>query len=407
MIYRLNIAAFTLTPGVRATLEQVVGDRLLEKSRVTLHEGGLAGAVEFYHHNPTPQVLVVEEADDDQALLANLAALAEVCDASTRVIVIGQVNDIAVYRRLIQEGVSEYLVAPSSHRQVMDAILHIFADPQSAPRSKLIAFFGSRGGAGSSTVAQNVAWSLSKLLGDDVALVDLDVNFGTAALAFNAEIRQTVADALAHPDRMDAQLMDKALVRQDEHLQILPAPAELRTLLDGLDVEGLDRIMDLVRAQATAVLVDVPHQWSGWTQFLLTMADEVVITSRLDLASLRDCKNLLEFLAAKRSGAPAPKLVLNMLDAYKKTQLTPKDFEETLGQAPVAVLPFEPNLFGEAANNGLAIGASAKTHKVAEAFSNLGLSLIGRPQVAAKVKKADSGKDSLMALLQKMKLVKG
>lgn len=377
MLIRVTIDAFALSPEVTQALNEVRDDRLLAKSRMEVHPGGLAGAIAAYQAKPSPQVVVVEEDDDDAAMLDRLDQLADLCEPGTRVIVIGRLNDINLYRTLTARGVSDYLVAPVNRAQVLDALTALFADPSATPRGKVIAVWGARGGSGASTLAQNLAWSLSNQLAEDVAYLDLDLAFGTSVLAFNVEAKQGAAELLAQPDRLDAVLVDRFLLPYDDHLKVLPAAGDLRNN-PAIGVEAVDRLLDLAGQMVPALVLDLPHLWADWSEHILATADEVVVVARPELASLRDCKALLDVLSARRGEAAMVRLVLNGLDASKKTQLTPKDFEETLGVKPALLLPFEPALFGEAANNGQMLGETVKSHKVVEMIAGFAAQLAGR-----------------------------
>jgi Flp pilus assembly protein, ATPase CpaE len=378
VIYKLHIDAFYATPETQSALEQAREYRDLAKSRMNVLPGGLPGAVEYYSSNRNPQLILVEETSDDEAMMEHLAQLAEVCEPGTKVVVIGSVNDINVYRLLLGQGISEYLVPPVSPREIVDTVLAIFADPAQPPRGRMIAFYGARGGAGSSTLAHNVAWSLAKYLDEDVVLLDLDASFGTSSLAFNGiETKQAVVDVLSQPERIDVVLLERFLAKYDDRLQILPSAGDLRTV-PNLDVEAVDKLLDFSRQMAAYVVVDVPHVWAPWVDYTLKMADELVLVSRPDLASLRDCKNLVDMVAAKRGDGNPTRVVLNCNDSYKRTQLSAKDFQETLNLEPAMVLPFDPNLFGAAANNGQMIGEANKTSKIADSIKQLAMLVSGK-----------------------------
>lgn len=383
MIYKLNIDAFVATPETSEAMEQAREHRDLAKSRLTVMQGGLPAAVAYYSDNRTPQLIIVEETGDDQTMMEHLASLAEVCEPGTKVVIIGTVNDISVYRHLIGQGVSEYLVAPVAAREIVDAIGTIFADPTQPTRGRMIAVIGARGGVGSSTVAHNLAWSIAQSVDEDTILVDLDVPFGTSGLAFNMDSKQTIGDALAQPERIDMVLLERFLVKHDERLQVLMSAGDLRVPPD-MDIEAVDKVLDLVRQMAAFVVVDLPHLWAPWVDFTLKSADEMVVVAQPDLANLRDCKNLVEIVGAKRGEGNAPRIVLNKMDAHKRTQLSPKDFEETLRVAPTLSVSFDPNIFGAAANNGQMVGEASKSSKPAESFKQLALQLTGRQPVQAK-----------------------
>ncbi|RAU20941.1 pilus assembly protein CpaF [Paramagnetospirillum kuznetsovii] len=376
MIHRLTIDAFAASPETAAILRQVQLDRQLGKSKLELRNGGLAAAVEHYAQTATPQVVIVED-DDPATMLERLDHLAEVCVQGTKVVVIGSVNDITLYRTLMERGISDYLLRPVSARQIIAAMEGLFADPQAAPKGRVIAFWGARGGVGSSTLAQNTAWELGRSLQESVVYVDLDLAFGTSMLAFNVEAKQTVVDALAHPERLDEVLMERCMVEYDDHLQILASPGDYR-IHSAIAADTLDLMVDLAARMASVVVLDIPHLWSEWTEHLLIIADEVVVTATPDFASLRDVKSVMDGLASKRGGSPAPRLVLNRIDPSKKTQLTAKDFEDTIKIAPMLTIPSDAQAFGEAANTGQMVGEVTKSSKVGPLLSQLAVALGGK-----------------------------
>jgi pilus assembly protein CpaE len=377
VIHRLAIDCFFATPDVQAAFEGLRGDRGFAKSRVSLHPGGLAAAIAHYADNPTPQVVIVEETGDQRAMLDRLGHLAEVCVAGTRVVVVAGVNDVGTYRALLAQGVSEYLIAPVTTNELADAVAAIFADPTATPRGRLIAFFGARGGVGSSTLAHNTAWAIAEQTAEEVVLLDLDLPFGTVGLAFDADARQTVGELLGDAERIDTQLLDRLLVKRSARLQLLPSPGDLRDW-PMIDIDVLDKLFDLVRQIAPFVVVDLPHLWSPWIAHALGAVDDLVVVAQPDLPNLRDVKALFDGVGARRGEKSPTRLVLNKVDAYRKTQLTAKDFEETLKVKPTVSVPFDP-IFGTASNNGQMIGEFAKTHRIVDIVTRLAVVVSGRP----------------------------
>ena len=173
-----------------------LGDRKMSRSNVDARMGGIEAAIAHYQENATPQLILLETASEGDEVLNELDRLAEVCDSGTNVLMMGAANDIGLYRELIRRGVADYLVGQVAPRQVLDAVTTIFEDPDAPPMGRSIAFMGSRGGSGSSSIAHNVAWHLGQEYGEEVSVIDLDVTFGTAALSFNLETQQTLEQAL-------------------------------------------------------------------------------------------------------------------------------------------------------------------------------------------------------------------
>lgn len=374
MSHKINIEAFVLSAATKAAIGEALRDRRLSRSQISVFEGGLPAALPYYASNHTPNLIIVEEESDDDAMMAQLEKLANVCDPTTKVVVIGQVNDIRLYRTLISAGVSEYLITPVSARQILDAVDTIYSDPGSRQRAKVLAFMGTRGGVGTSTLAHNVAWAITRFGIDDAIVIDTDLVFGTASLSFNQDPKQSLGDALANPERLDATLIDKFVARIDDKLGILAAPATLQGF-SAIDPAAFERVLELARGLSSFVVLDLPHVWLPWVRDALVAADEAVLVAYPDLANLREAKNLADYLIDARGEGSKPRLVLNRVDASRKTQLTAKDFQDATGLPPLQSIANDRNLFETAANNGQMAGEVNAGHKAVEAFKALALTL--------------------------------
>ena len=215
---RISIHAFCETPATTALLEKASVDRRLSKTHLTMHMGGLPKAVDHFQSAATPNLVLVEVVNEGAELFAQLGELAEVCDPSTKVIIIGRVNDIGLYRELITQGVSDYIVRPKSPLSIIASIAELYVDPSAPPIGKTIAFVGARGGAGSSTIAHNVAWSAAEQFHSDTVIMDLDLPFGTASLDFEQDPTSGLVEALASPERLDDVLLDRLLQKHTDRL---------------------------------------------------------------------------------------------------------------------------------------------------------------------------------------------
>ncbi|HEV3044738.1 MAG TPA: AAA family ATPase [Roseiarcus sp.] len=382
---RVSIQAFCETQEVAAIIQAAVNDRRMNKAHVKLHMGGAAAAVEAYRSAPTPNVVVLEATHDRNALAANLDELAEFCDAGTKVIVCGKVNDIVLYRHLILKGVSEYLVAPFSILDFVQAVSNLYNTPGSSPVGRVIAVIGAKGGVGASTIAHNVAWSIAGALETSTVIADMDLGFGTAGLDYNQDPPQGMAEAVFAPDRVDANLVDRLLSKCSDNLSLLAAPATLDRSYD-LAETAFDAVIDILRASTPCVVLDLPHVWNAWTKRTLIGADEVIIVAGPDLASLRNAKNLLDSLRNARPNDRKPKLILNGVGVVKRPEIAVADFTKTVELEPAAVIPFDAKLFGAAANNGQMIAEIEAKGKTAETFADLARAVTGKVELK-KVKR--------------------
>jgi pilus assembly protein CpaE len=374
---RISIQAFCEFPDTGAALQRAAADRRLSKATLNVQLGGIQAAVEQHSGHVTPNLLIVETRLQGKAALDEIDRLAEVCDPSSKVIIIGRVNDVELYRELMRRGVSEYLVAPLNPLHLIEVISGLYLNPDSPPVGRVISFMACRGGAGSSTIAQNVGWCIAERMHISTTIVDLDLSFGTVGLNFNEEPGQGVTEALSSPERLDDVLLDRLLLKTSDHLALFAAPAVMDRANDA-ELPAYEAVIDIVRQTTPCVIIDLPHQWSPWVRQTLLASDEIVFIATPDLASLRTAKTLVDLVKQNRPNDPPPKLVLNQVGIPKRPEIPVKDFATTVGIPPTMVLPFEPQLFGSAANNGQMLMEVQPKSQVAEAILRLAQVTTGR-----------------------------
>ncbi len=315
---RVSIQAFCETVETAASVQSAGEDRRLGKAHLKIQMGGMAAAIEAYRSAPTPNVIILETEGRNDILLG-LDQLATVCDAGTRVIVIGRINDVTLYRELVRRGID-----------VVRSVCNLFSAPEAKAVGRIIAVVGAKGGVGASTVAHNVAWAIARNLALDSVVADLDLAFGTAGLDYNQDPPQGIADAVFSPDRIDTAFIDRLLSKCTDHLSLLAAPATLDKVYD-FGADAFDSIFDTLRTTMPCIVLDVPHQWSGWTKRSLIAADD-----------------------------PS------------------SEFAKAIESPPIASIPFEPQMFGSAANNGQMIAEISANHRTTEMFLQIAQRLTGR-----------------------------
>jgi pilus assembly protein CpaE len=374
---RVTIQAFCETAGIADAIGAAASDRRMHKAHLKVQMGGAPAAVEAYRHSPTPNVIVLEFQGDRSGILNSLDQLSTVCDAGTKVMVVGHVNDVVLYRELIRRGVSEYLIAPIEVLDFIQAASELFSTPGAEPLGRTIAVAGAKGGVGSSTIAHNLGWAIARSLGTQTVIVDLDIAFGTAGLDFNQDPPQGVSEAVFAPDRVDANLVDRLLSKCSDNLSLLAAPAMLDRTTD-LTETAVDGLIDVLRGSVPTIVLDLPHSWNAWTKRLLVSSDEIAIVATPDLASLRNVKNLYDVLRAARPNDAKPRVILTQVGLPKRPEIGAADFAKALGTDLAAIIPFDAALFGTAANNGQMIAEVQPAGKCAEIFTGLAANFTGR-----------------------------
>ncbi len=349
---RVSIQAFCETVETAAAVQAAGEDRRLGKAHIKIQMGGMAAATEAYRTAPTPNVIILEtEGRND--ILTGLDQLATVCDSGTRVVVIGRINDVTLYRELVRRGVSDYVLSPVTTLDVVRSVCNLFSAPEAKAVGRIIAIVGAKGGA------------------------DLDLAFGTAGLDYNQDPPQGIADAVFSPDRVDTAFVDRLLSKCTDHLSLLAAPATLERVYD-FGAEAFDSIFDTLRTTMPCIVLDVPHQWSGWTRRALIGADDILIVAAPDLANLRNTKNIFDLLKASRPNDRMPLYCLNQVGVPKRPEINASEFAKAIESQPIAAIPFDPQIFGSAANNGQMIAEIAASHRTTEMFLQIAQRLTGR-----------------------------
>jgi pilus assembly protein CpaE len=376
---RVSVQAFCETAETAAAVRSAGEDRRLGKAHLTVQMGGVATAIDVYRTVPTPNVIILEtEAHRD--ILDGLDQLATVCDAGTRVIVIGRVNDVAPYRELVRRGVNDYVIGPVVTLDVVRSICGLFSASEAITVGRIIAIVGAKGGVGASTVAHNVAWAIARDLALDSVVIDLDLAFGTASLDYNKDPVQGIANAVFSTERPDTSLIERLLAKCTDNLSLLAAPATLERVYD-LGEQAFDAIFDTLRMTTPCIVLDVPHQWSGWARRALVGADEILIVAEPDLANLRNAKNLLNMLKASRPNDRSPLYCLNQVGMPKRPEISVREFAKSIECPPIAAIPFDSRMFGSAANNGQMIAEISAKHRTTKMLLQIAQRLTGRGEI--------------------------
>jgi pilus assembly protein CpaE len=375
---RVSVQAFCETEETAVAVRSAGEDRRLGKAHLTVQMGGVATAIESYRTVPTPNVIILET-EGRSDILAGLDELATVCDPGTRVVVIGTANDSAPYRELVRRGVSDYVIGPVNALDVVRSICSLFSASEAMPVGRIIAVVGAKGGVGASTVAHNVAWAIARDLSLDSVVIDLDLAFGTASLDYNQDPLQGIANAVFSPDRLDTAVMDRLLAKCTDNLSLLAAPASLERVYD-FGADAFDSIFDTLRMTTPCIVLDIPHQWSGWTKRILVGADDILVVAEPDLANMRNTKNMLNMLKTSRPNDRPPLYCLNQVRMPKRPEINASEFAKAIESPPIAAIPFDSRMFGTAANNGQMIAEIAAGHRTTEMFLQIAQRLTGRPE---------------------------
>ena len=281
-----------------------------------VNKGGLRNAVQSLSVSASPNILFVDLSESADPL-NDINALAEVCEPGTIVIAAGTVNDVRLYRDLVASGIHDYLLKPFSADQLRDTFAHaqtILSGPRGEAQADkphiMAAVIGVRGGVGASTIATSLAWLLGEKARRTTALLDLDVHFGTGALALDLEPGRGLTDAIENPSRIDGLFIERAMVRANERLSVLSAEAPINQPLV-TDGSAFFQLQEEMRNAFESTVLDLPRHMLIQHPHLVHDAHVAVVVSQLTLAATRDTIRVLAWLNRTRrrprsSSPPTP-----------------------------------------------------------------------------------------------------
>ncbi len=337
--------------------------------------GGIAAGVRMLGGMPCPEFMIVDlsESKDPRA---DMQSLADVCEAGTVVLAVGTINDVTLYRDLLNAGVHDYLVKPVTGELLSAAIAGAHEalmtpdtdeTPEDETPGERVVFVGMRGGVGTSTLVSNVAWLMAEKQ-EKTVLLDLDLYFGTSAMQFDMEPGRGLSDALENPDRVDGLFLERAVVKPHEHLAILGSEAPVGSLQEPAS-GSLQQLIGSLSENFRNVVVDVPRQMLGAHSDLLAAAKDIVLVTDYSLTAARDC---IRILAHIKQVAPAASVHVVASKPTGGTQeVDQKDFENSIEHATDVTVPQDAKALMTAAQHSKLVVDDAASSKLAGAYKDV------------------------------------
>ena len=344
-------------------------------------KGGLRNAIQSLSVSASPNILLVDLSESGDPL-NDINALAEVCEPGTVVIAIGQVNDVRLYRDLLASGLHDYLLKPLSAGTLRDALAQaqaVFSAPKPGEGDAIkhhisTAIVGTRGGVGASTLATSLSWLFATKHNSPTALLDLDVHFGTGALALDLEPGRGLTDAIDNPSRIDGLFIERAMIRANDNLAIMSAEAPINSPLM-TDGTAFLQLQEEFRQAFDMTVVDLPRNMLINFPHLLAEVNVVTLVTELSLASARDTIRILSWLKQNAPGAH-PMIVCNKMQSGT-AEISKADFEASIERK----INFQINLDQKAAANAAKLGQTFieanKSSKTVGPIREIGKTIVG------------------------------
>ena len=378
-IARERFTAFLADETSEQVVRQCVQEMALPNSSV--HRCNMARVITHLQSVRSPNALMVDVSGSELPV-TEIHKLAEVCEPGVSVVVVGDRNDVGLYRNLIRAGVGDYVVKPLT-RSLVQTVLTSQLEGNVVPAGvhltnqklgSVVAVIGTRGGVGATTVATNLAWFLANSETRRVALIDLDVHYGDCALSLNLQLVGGLREVLENPTRIDELYLERAMVLAGKRLYVLAAEERLDVPLR-LDAGALPALFEPLRKQYHYVVVDVPRCAANIVQQAMEAASIRIIVTDQTAHSIRDAVRMRRFFDAPQANQRNI-VVLNRQGEQGKGDIGLKLMTETLGLPIDVKIPYHPKSIVAAANSGTAV--VEQKGPVTTAIEELANEMIGR-----------------------------
>ncbi len=387
-IPRITVEAWAQSESVTSAVRTAYDSRhMIRAKSKELSEGSPEDAIQYYTDRATPDLLVIEINFDEAGTRAYLESLKDRCSEKTQVVLIGRINDVRFYKDMIDEGVSEYILAPVDGMRLVDVIGKIYQTNQFNNAGRLSLFIGACGGVGSTTLALNTAYAAAEKLDAPTLLVDMDVGYGSIQLNLNStEGGQDIGQALFNDRSVDEGFIAQLIQRVTNRLDVIMSPSTLERNLD-LSQEHVDRVMDALRSSAPHTIIDMPHHWSQWVRSTMALANDIVIVTQPDMVGLRNTKQIFQMLQGMRRDTSHPQYIINMAGRAKRDEVKTNHFVEAIGIQPLMVINDDPKAFSLSSNEGRPIVQRDTNSQLTSQFTEIASALQGngRPGTSSKV----------------------
>ncbi len=388
--------AFVGDNQTHGVVANVLGEQFADP---IIRDGSTAQVIEYLSDAPPPGILIVDLSDSASPLTAIMSLTAALSE-DTRIIGIGAVNDITLYREIVDAGATDYVVKPVTEKALTLALQRVNEPaatgggaPQDVERKQeRIAVIGSRGGVGVSTVATNVAWYYGQELNNKTVLVDLDLEFGTVALSLDLEPTRGLREALENPSRIDSLFISSATAKLTDNLSVM---ATEETLAEDLhfNPNAVDILFETIGRSADAIVIDVPRSSFSVRQKALEAATKIIVVTEITLSGLRDC---IRILASAEDAAPQTPIFVVANRAGSQGQAMPiSEFQKAIGRKIDFQIPEDAKALNTAANNGKALLQQDRRGKASKAIEKIAGQLGGMKRKAKKEKQTKPGLGTL------------
>lgn len=372
---REPFAAYLTDDTSLAAAQAIAGQRGWSAS--SIRKGGLPTALRLLGVAPPPRLMIVDvegmPLEDVEQGIVELARL------NSQVMVLGSINDVNYFRRIMRAGAKDYLVKPIDADMLSEVFVRLEQTSEGGkPVGRVVGFLGARGGVGTTTLAVNAAWIMAEKLGRRTSLVDMDLYAGNIALALDIEPTRGLREAFDDPERVDEVFLQNAMAKFGKGLHVLATEEAFDDAVRMSDDKIL-MLADTMRANFDMSILDLPRHFVMREPTLFSRFDDIVVVAELTLQSLRDCNRLIRLLASRNRQAKIH-VIANRTPA--KPDVTPPEFEDGMEAKLQFNFPLDTRAMTAASLKARPLVAADPKHRIVTDLHRLCIELAGVPEEA-------------------------
>ncbi len=339
-----SVSFYVANAQLRADAAKLTSDWRFARVNIDVQQGDVDHAIAMAQQGDTPDLLIVETALIDDSFIQRLELLSSHCSANTSAVVVGPVNDVYLYRRLINMGVSDYLSLPLEADVLLDVLARTLIEKQGVSDSRLIAFLGAKGGVGTSTFAEAMAEIVSARLDQKTVLLDAAGGWSYLSVAMGSEPITTFHETVRANLSTDQDALKRMLTPVNERLSILSTGVD-PLLEDPVAPEHFEQILNRLMLTHPIAIVDLSGANAAIKKLVISKAHEIVLVATPTLPALRAARSLMHEIKDMRGGSGAEvELVLNMA-GQTNLEVAKSDIEAALERKASLIVPYDAKLF--------------------------------------------------------------
>ena len=351
-----RVALFTADDETGQAFQALESDWRFARVGLEVISGDVETAIKRYSSAASPDLIIIQTESTDEGFSERLEELAGHLSEGTSAIVIGPVNDVNLYRKLVNMGVSDYLVKPVTTPQLANDIAATLIEQIGAGESRLIALIGAKGGVGVSALAEALAWGVSEDLDQKTFLLDAAGGWSTLIVGMNFEPSTTLVEAGRAAVGNNEDSLSRMIYQASEKLFILSSGGDVM-LDDTVDAESYETLLGYLMSLYPVVIVDLSGAAAALKRTVLTQAHQTILVTTPTLPSVRAARTLMQEIKDLRGGSlDGVEVVTNMAGASPKFEVPKAQINEGLERAPAVVIPFDPGLFLSTESEALKLG---------------------------------------------------